>query len=147
MTIRDLNYIKSRFERGDKPTAEDYLDLIDTLSAKATELGTSGNNEQIITGIDSETEVDTFSRSTWRMVKYIISLSKTDDENNYYFATELSLLIDPKNIHVSQYGLIGNDGDMGTISVSRDGDDVHLVVTPASVTPITVRYARMGLKA
>jgi len=82
------------------------------------------------------------------MVKYIISLSKTTQEDNYFYATELTILVDGENVSVSEYGTIDNDGNMGTISVSRAGDTVALTVTPDSVIkPVTVRYARMGLKA
>ncbi len=64
------------------------------------------------------------------------------------FATEFTILVDGTNINVSEYGMIDNDGDIGTVSVSKVGLNVNLVVTPnPAVTPITVRFARMGLKA
>ena len=41
-----------------------------------------------------------------------------------------------------------HDGNIGTISVSRAGNTVSITVTPVvGLTPVTVRYARMGLKA
>jgi len=144
----NINYLKSRFETGDRPDGKDFEDLIDTLIAQATDLGTAGNNEQQITGIENVTVVDTFNSTEWRMVKYLISLSKNSGGDNKYYATEFSVLVDGTNINVSEYGIIDNDGDMGTISVSRTGDIVGLVVTPSqSITPITVRFARVGLKA
>ena len=144
----NINYLKSRFETGDRPDGKDFEDLIDTLIAQATDLGTAGNNEQQITGIENVTVVDTFNSTEWRMVKYLISLSKSSGGDNKYYATEFSVLVDGTNINVSEYGIIDNDGDMGTISVSRTGDIVGLVVTPSqSITPITVRFARVGLKA
>lgn len=144
----NINYLKSRFETGDRPDGKDFEDLIDTLIAQATDLGTAGNNEQQISGIENVTVVDTFNSSEWRMVKYLISLSKNLGGDNKYYATEFSVLVDGANINVSEYGIIDNDGDMGTISVSRTGDIVGLVVTPSqSITPITVRFARVGLKA
>jgi hypothetical protein len=72
----NINYLKSRFETGDRPDGKDFEDLIDTLIAQATDLGTAGNNEQQITGIENVTVVDTFNSTEWRMVKYLISLSK-----------------------------------------------------------------------
>jgi hypothetical protein len=82
------------------------------------------------------------------MVKYVISLSKTTQGDNDFYATELTVLIDGEDVSVSEYGTIDNDGNMGTISVSRTGDTVKLTVTPDSVIkPVTVRFARMGLKA
>lgn len=146
MARRSIEYIKSRFETGDRPDGKDYEDLIDTLIQQATDLGTSGNNELEVTGIENTTVVDTFSSNEWRMVKYLISLKSLDGEK--YYATEFSVLVDETKVNVAEYGIIDNDGDMGTISVSRTGDIVGLVVTPnQSITPITVRFARVGLRA
>lgn len=140
--------VKGKFETGDRPTGADYVDLIDTLSQQATDLGTAGNNELEINGIESATVIDTINTSQWRMVKYLVSISKTTSGENKFYATELSVLIDKDHINVAEYGVIDNDGDIGTISVSRNGSNLELVVTPnPQVRPITVRYARIGLKA
>ena len=145
LTIENL---KTFFETGDRPRGADYQNLIDTLAAQATDLGTNGNNENTITGIESETVVDSFVASQWRMVKYIISISKTSAGDNKFYATELTLLVDGEDVSVNEYGTIDNDGNMGTISVSRNGNTVAITVTPDPVIrPVTVRYARMGLKA
>jgi hypothetical protein len=143
-----IDYLKSRFETGDRPDGNDFQDLIDTLVAQSQDLGTFGNNENEITGIENVTVIDTFVSNQWRWVKYLISISKTSGGENKFYATEISILIDGTNLNVSEYGIIDNDGDMGTISVSRSGGNIGLVVTPnQSITPITVRFARMGLKA
>ena len=143
-----LSEIKAKFETGDVPTGADYAQLIDTLAAQATELGTLGNNEETITGIENATTVDTFVASQWRMIKYLVSISKITGGINKFYATELTILIDTGDISVSQYGMIDNDGDIGTVSVSKSGLNVNLIVTPnPAVKPITVRFARMGLKA
>jgi hypothetical protein len=148
MSRSQISYVKSRFESGDRPSQSDYEDLIDTSTAQATDLGTFGNNENTITGIENTTVVDDFDATVWRMVKYVISLSKTTQGDNYFYATELTVLVDGEDVSVSEYGTIDNDGNMGTISVSRTGDTVELTVTPDSVIkPVTVRFARMGLKA
>jgi hypothetical protein len=148
MARTSISYVKTRFETGDRPTQEDYVDLIDTSSGQATDLGTSGNNENQISDIQNPTVFDSFSATAWRMVKYIVSLSKTTQGDNYFYATELTILVDGEDVSVSEYGTIDNDGNMGTISVSRAGDTVALTVTPDSVIkPVTLRYARIGLKA
>jgi hypothetical protein len=148
MARTSISYIKSRFETGDRPTQEDYIDLIDTLSAASTDLGSTGNNESTITGIENATVVDTFSALEWRSVKYHVSMSKTSDGDNKFYATQIDVLVDSDGVSVTEYGIIDNDGNMGTISVSRNGDTVALTVTPLpSVRPITVRYHRTGLKA
>ena len=145
MTRPTLAEIKANFETGDRPTGANYAELIDALAAQSTELGTVGNNEETISGIENETTIDTFVATDWRMIKYLVSIKYSTTK---YYATELTILMDVDGVNVSQYGVIDNDGDIGTVSVSRSGDNVSLVVTPNPVvTPVTVRFARMGLKA
>ena len=140
--------VKTKFETGDRPTQEDYIDLIDSTSARSTDLGSDGNNELTINGIENSTIFDNFSASEWRSMKYMVSLKYVAGGANKYYATEISILVDGTDVNVSQYGTIDNDGNIGTISVSRAGDTVSLTVVPVGgITPITLRYMRMGLKA
>jgi hypothetical protein len=141
-----LSSVKALFQTGDRPTEENYVDLIDTLSAQATDLGSAGNNESTITGIENSTVFDNFDATIWRSVKYVVSLKKSS--GNKYQTTELTVLPDGTDVSVSEFGVIDNDGNIGTISVSRAGDTVSLTVVPvAGQTPITLRYMRTGLKA
>jgi hypothetical protein len=143
-----LPFVKTKFQTGDRPTQEDYEDLIDTVSAQATDLGTLGNNESTISGIENATVIDSFDATIWRMVKYMVSIKKTSNGDNKFYATELTILVDGTNVSVNEYGTIDNDGNIGTIGVSRTGDTVALTVTPdPAIKPVTVRFARMGLKA
>jgi hypothetical protein len=148
MAIMTLPFVKTKFQTGDRPTQEDYEQLIDTTASQATNLGSAGNNDNTISGIENVSVIDNFDATQWRMVKYIISISMTTGGNNKFYATELTILVDGSNVNVSEYGTIDNDGNIGTISVSRTGNTVALTVTPdPAITPITVRYARIGLKA
>ena len=148
MAKLSLNTLKTAFETGDRPTGDDYVNLIDTLAAQSTELGTSGNNDSTVYGIENYTVLETLDASQWRMVKYVIGISHTANGENKYYATELSVLIDGANVNVSEYAVIDNDGDVGTVDVSRNGNTLTLSVTPnPAVRPITVRYFRTGLKA
>ena len=143
-----ISGVKALFETGDRPTQENYEDLIDTASAQATDLGSYGNNENTITGIENVTVIDNFDATVWRMVKYIISVSKTTAGDNKFYAAELTILVDGSNVSVSEYGTIDNDGNIGTISVSRTGNTVAITVTPdPAIKPVTARFARIGLKA
>lgn len=145
MARTTLSYVKSRFESGDRPTGQDFVDLIDTLVQQSTDLGTSGNNESSVSGIENPTTIDSYNCTEWRLVKYLVTISK--QSTNAFYATELSILFDGTNVQVSEYATLDNNGNMGTISVSRDGDTISLIVTPdPAVRPITVRFARMGLK-
>jgi len=148
MAKTSINTLKTKFETGDRPTGQDYEDLIDTLVSQATDLGTSGNNEHEISGIENFTVIDSFVSNEWRMVKYLVSISKVSGGDNKFYATELTILNDNSNINVSQYGVIDNDGDIGTVDVSRNGSNVELTITPnPAIKPVTVRFGRMGLKA
>jgi hypothetical protein len=141
-----LSSVKALFQTGDRPTQADYVDLIDTTSAQATDLGSAGNNEVTITGIENSTVFDNFTASEWRSVKYVVSLKKSSGDK--FFTTELTIVPDGTNDNVSEYGTVDNDGNIGTISVSRAGGTVNLTVVPVvGQTPITLRYMRTGLKA
>jgi hypothetical protein len=143
-----LSNIKTRFETGDRPSGDDYVDLIDTLAAQATDLGSDGNNESIVYGIENYTVLETVDASQWRTVKYVIGISHTANGENKFYATELSVLVDGTNVNISEYAVIDNDGDIGTVDVSRNGNTLTLSVTPnPAIRPITVRYFRTGLKA
>jgi hypothetical protein len=144
----NLNTLKSKFESGDKPNGQDYTDLIDTLAAQATDLGSDGNNENIVYGIENPTVLETISATSWRSVKYVVGISYTTGTENKYYTTEISVLIDKQDISISEYASLDNDGDIGTVSVSRNGNVITLSVTPnPAIRPITVRYFRTGLKA
>jgi hypothetical protein len=148
MAQQSISTVKSRYETGDRPSQQDYEDLIDTTASQATRLGTFGNNDNTISEIQNTTIFDSFNATEWRMVKYLVSISKTTQGDNYFYATELTILIDGEDVSVSEYGTIDTDGNIGTISVSRAGNTVALTITPDPVIrPVTVRYARMGLKA
>jgi hypothetical protein len=148
MSRLSLSTVKTKFETGDRPSQQDYEDLIDSVAANSTDLGTYGNNEYSITGIENATVIDNFSATEWRLVKYIISIAKTSAGDNKYYATQLDILVDGADVNVNEYGTIDNDGNIGTISVSKTGATVNITVTPViGVTPVTVRFARIGLKA
>ena len=141
-----LSNVKALFQTGDRPTQADYVDLIDTSAAQATDLGSAGNNEVTITGIESSTIFDNFLTTEWRSVKYVVTLSKTG--SNKYYTTELTIVPDSTNVNVSEYGTVDNDGNIGTVNVSMAGTTVSLTIVPVGgQTPITLRYMRTGLKA
>lgn len=143
-----ISNIKSTFQTGDRPTQADYENLIDTTAAQSTDLGSAGNNENTVNGIETTTVIDNFDATVWRMVKYIISIKKTSAGDNKFYATEMTILVDGTGVSVSEYGTIDNDGNIGTINVSRVANTVNITVEPVvGITPVTVRFARMGLKA
>lgn len=145
MAIVPITTLKTKFESGDRPTGQDFADLIDTTSYRAEALGGDGNNSATINGIENPTVFDTIDTATWRTVKYVIQMSKSTA--GYFKSTELNLVFDGTNINITEYGTVSNYGsEIGTISASLNSGIISMTVTP-SITPITVRYYRTGLKA
>lgn len=139
-----IQNVKSNFETGDRPTQQHYADLIDTLSSQSTDLGTFGNNESVITGIDTTTVVDSVQLAVWRTVKYVVQISHPS--TNKYKITELSIIIDGDNAHTTEYGIVTNhEGNLASVSTDINDDIMNLVVTP-TISPVTVRFYRTGLK-
>jgi hypothetical protein len=113
----------------------------------ATEtLGAFGNNATVITGLESEIVLDSFDSQIWRNVTYSVTLSA--EQHNKFYSTEMKVLVDNDGVSVMEYSSLDNDGDVGTINVSKSGSIVSLSVLPNLITqPITARFYRTGLKA
>ena len=145
MAVIPITTLKTKFETGDRPTGADFADLIDTTSYRAEALGGDGNNSATINGIENPTVFDTIDTSVWRTVKYVVQMSKATA--GYFKSTELNIVFDGININITEYGTVSNYGsEIGVISASLNSGIISMTVTP-SITPITVRYYRTGLKA
>jgi hypothetical protein len=145
MAILPLNQLKAKFETGDRPTGQDYSDLIDTTSYRADVLGGDGNNSVTINGIESPTVFDTIDTSIWRTVKYLIQLSH--GSSSAYRSTEINLVFDGTNQNITEFASVANTLDnVGNISASLNSGTISMTVTP-TLTPMTIRFYRTGLKA
>jgi len=141
----DTNKVKI----GDGANYWNNLSYITSSSATNDELLSAGNNDvSSLISIENPTIIDTIVASEWRSLKYVITMAKTTGGANKFASTELTILIDGTNVNVSEYGVIDNNGEVGTISVSQNGGSVNITATPnLTAKPITVRYYRTGLKA
>lgn len=145
MAVIPIATLKTKFESGDRPTGQDFADLIDTTSYRAEALGGDGNNSLTINGIENATVFDTIDTVTWRTIKYVIQISHAGTGS--FKSTELSLVFDGTDINISEFGTVSNyPGDIASISASLNSGIISMTVTP-SITPITVRFYRTGLKA
>ena len=144
MAIIPITTLKSKFESGDVPTGQDFTDLIDTTSYRAESLGGDGNNSSTITGIENPTVFDTINTSVFRTIKYLIQISHPS--TNVFKSTELNLIFDGTDTNITEYGTISNTANsIGNITASLNAGIISMTVTP-SISPITVRYYRTGLK-
>ena len=145
MSVIPINQLKSKFETGDRPTGQDYADLIDTTSYRADSLGGDGNNSVTINGIESATVFDTIDTSTWRTVKYMVQLSHS--LSGSYRSSEINLVFDGTDQNITEFASVANTGsEVGIITATLNSGTISMTVTP-TLTPITVRYYRTGLKA
>jgi hypothetical protein len=126
----------------------EYWKVISSTGDSSNYLAAFSNNDVTISGIENATIIDSITAAEWRNVEYNISISKTTSGGNYFYSTQVSILIDTSGETVTEYNTINNNGDMGTISVSRNGANVELTITPnLLIKPVTVRFSRTGLKA
>jgi hypothetical protein len=145
MAVIPINQLKSKFETGDRPNGQDYSDLIDTTSYRADSLGGDGNNSVIINGIETATIFDTIDTSTWRTVKYMIQLSHAVSSS--YRSMEINIVFDGTDQNITEFASVSNsNNDVGFISASLNSGTISMTVTP-TLSPITIRFYRTGLKA
>jgi hypothetical protein len=145
MAIIPISTLKTKFESGDRPTGQDFADLIDTTSYRAEALGGDGNNSLTINGVETATVFDTIDTSVFRTIKYLIQISHPS--TSVYKSTELNIIFDGTNQNISEFGTVSNTANaIGNITASLNSGIISMTVTPV-LTPITIRYYRTGLKA
>jgi hypothetical protein len=145
MAILPITTLKTKFESGDRPTGQDFADLIDTTSYRAEALGGDGNNSLTINGIETATVFDTIDTSVFRTIKYLIQISHPS--TSVYKSTELNIIFDGTNQNISEFGTVSNTTNaIGNITASLNSGIISMTVTPV-LSPITIRYYRTGLKA
>jgi hypothetical protein len=145
MAILPITTLKTKFESGDRPTGQDFADLIDTTSYRAEALGGDGNNSLTINGVETATVFDTIDTSVFRTIKYLIQISHPS--TSVYKSTELNIIFDGTNQNISEFGTVSNTTNaIGNITATLNSGIISMTVTPV-LSPITIRYYRTGLKA
>ena len=107
-----------------------------------TLLGLEGNNDLVITGIENKTTIDSFAKTQFRTVRWVLQLSRGSD-----FLTEaLDLVQDGTDFHLNEYEIASNtDNVLATVTLEENAGIINLCVTPTS-TAVTARYYRTALK-
>jgi len=125
----------------------DIISQLDSLGNNTdtiqTLLGLEGNNDLTVSGIENKTTLDSFNKTQYRVVKYILSISRGSN----YYTSELSVLNDGTNINLSESNVISNTNTtLATVTFEENSGIINLCVTPTS-TAVTARYYRTALKA
>lgn len=105
-----------------------------TASIRARSYNTTTTDPQI---------VDSFSASTFRSGKYIISINSS---TNDYQVTEIMLLQDGTSTYTTEYATLVSSSTLGTFSANIDSGDVRLFVVPTNAVN-TIKYQRTLITA
>lgn len=98
------------------------IDLTNAYIATSTTT-TTGTSAQLI---------DSFSASTFRSAKYLITAK--DNAANNYNSTELLLLHDGSDAYTTEYATVFSNSIIGTYSANISGTTVRLYLTPSSTS-------------
>lgn len=83
--------------------------------------------------------VDTFSATTYRSAKYVLSV--TDVTGNNFQATEILVLSDGNTTYTTEYATLTSAGPISTFRTDISGGNVRLLMTPL-VAPVQVNISR-----
>ena len=115
----------------------------DSVDSVTSLLGLEGNNDLVISGIENQTQVDSFAVSEYRTVKYHLQISRNTD----FYASDFLLLADGTNINVVESNVISNTSNtLANISFEENSGIISLYVTPTG-SSVTARFVRTSLKA
>ena len=111
--------------------------------------GVSLNHTSIADGtttLSSSTtdNIDTFSASSSRSAKYIVSATNTADTRYEIF--EANITHDGTNAYLATFGSVTNyTGTLGTYSADINGGNVRFRVTPITSDSIVYKFQRLAV--
>ena len=85
----------------------------------------------------SQFALDTFAHASFRAARYIIAMK----EGTNFHSTEIMLVHDGSVVTLTAYGTL-KDTNLATIDADISGDDVRLLVTPASTNSTVIKFDR-----
>lgn len=122
---------------------ESQVNNIGNSSTETIELlGLEGNNDIVVSGIENKTTIDTFAKTVYRTVRYVIQFSRGSE----FVSETLDLIQDGTDFHVQETEISSNtENTLGTTLLEENNGIISLSVTPTSGS-IAVRYYRTALK-
>jgi hypothetical protein len=105
-----------------------------------TQLTAAGDTTENYTGITgtSQVQLDSFVYANFDTVRYFV---RVKDSGNYH-VEEIVMFYDGTNIDISEYGIITNNGSLGSFTADVSGSNVRLLFTPSGATSMSIRIAR-----
>jgi len=83
----------------------------------------------------TEVALDTFAHASFRAARYIVAMS----EGSNFHSTEIMIVHDGSAVTLTQYGTL-KDTTLATFDADISGDNVRLLVTPASSNSTVVKF-------
>lgn len=114
-------------------------DVITTTKSINSKNKSRGNATKTAT---TEFALDTFAKATYRVARYIVSMSK----GSAYHSTEVILVHEGSNVILTSYGTLKSE-TLATIDADISGSDVRLLVTPSSATSTVIKFDRTLVEA
>ena len=125
-------------------TSLDYrISQLESGGQVGTELGLAGNNDATITGIENKTTIDSFSKSLYSTVRYVLQFTK----NSEIVSDGFDIVNDQTDLSVTHYEISSNTANkLVDITLEDISGIINLCITPVSGS-VSVRYYRTALKA
>ncbi len=106
-------------------------------------LGLEGTNDLTVYGIENPTNIDSFSKTTWRTVRYNLQVTKGSE----VYTSEILATHDGTDIMISETNIMSNtENNLFDYTFEENSGIISLRVTPAS-GEISVRFIRTAVKA
>lgn len=87
--------------------------------------------------------LDQYLQSEFRTARYTVQIV---DGSNIHI-TEIMVTHNGTNVYINEYGIITNNGELGTFSANSDGTNITLTFTPSIVSSMTIKVVRFGITA
>ena len=125
----------------------------DTVTAQKVNVAGNIITSPSLSGIvtNSPQALDVFVGNTFRTAKYLVQITDQGTPNLFHVA-EVVVAYDgsgtANGVYISQYGLVANQGELGTFDVSYSGGFVTLTFTPNyTPTNMDIQSIRMAITA
>lgn len=105
-------------------------------------LGLAGNNDVTVYGIENKTTIDTFSKSVYGTVRYVMQVTKGSEIKS----VAIDIVNDQSDLYVQEVEVSSNTiNELVNTVLEENAGIISLSVTPISGS-VSVRYYRTALK-
>lgn len=105
-------------------------------------LGLAGNNDVTVYGIENKTTIDSFAKSLYGTVRYVLQITK----GSLISTASIDIVNDQTNLHVQEVEVSSNTAEnLANYLLEENSGIISLSVTPISGS-VSVRYYRTALK-